>query len=242
MRAVPVSVFLSFLPLVLSHGLITSPTSRQAGPAMAAVCGQQVENNQASDDAGNVQGELQVASNQKDYNPAACNLFLCKGFQFDDNKSNVQSFALGQTIPITVAIRAPHTGTCNVSVVDTKTNQIIGSPLIMFDDYASNSHPIPANNTQFSITLPTDMGGNCQQAGQCVVQWWWNAADIKQTYESCIDFAVGGGGSAPAPPQANSSSAAPPTARSSAPSAPGPDDCDYSLPPSLNKRVVRWAA
>jgi predicted carbohydrate-binding protein with CBM5 and CBM33 domain len=169
MRVLAIS-FVSFLPLVYSHGLVTSPKSRQAGPAMAMACGQQVENQQTSDDAGNVQGELQVAQSQKDYNPTACNLFLCKGFQFADNTANVQTFSPGQTVPITVDIRAPHTGTCNVSVVDTITNQIIGTPLILFSDYASNAHPIPPNNTQFSVTLPSSLPDSCSQPGNCVVQ------------------------------------------------------------------------
>jgi hypothetical protein len=152
----------------------------------------QVFNNQKSDNQGNVQGEIQIAQNQKDYDPAACNLFLCKGYQFADNSANIQTFSPGQTIDMTIKIGAPHTGTANVSIVDTEANAVIGDQLIFFDDYASNSHPIPANNTQFSITMPEDLGGKCTEAGDCVIQWVWNAPDIKQTYESCVDFTVGG--------------------------------------------------
>ena len=78
---------------------------------------------------------MQVA----DIKPAECNLWLCKGFQFADNSNNVHSFQPGQTIDFSVNIAAPHTGFANVSVVDTATDQIIGMPLIEFDDYASNS-------------------------------------------------------------------------------------------------------
>lgn len=167
---------------VLSHGIITQPKSRAAGPAMQAVCGQQVTNQQTSDVYGNIQGELQIAQTQKDYDPTTCNFFLCKGFQLADNTANVQSFALGEVVPITVDLRAPHTGTCNVSIVNTKTNTIIGDQLISFSGYASTAHPIPANNTQFSITMPSDLGGKCTQPGDCVIQWFWDSPEAKQTY------------------------------------------------------------
>lgn len=202
------SFVLAAIPFVCGHGIVTSPPARAAGPAMEKVCGQQVTNQQTSDNGGNVQGELQVAQSQKDYDPTQCNLFLCKGYQFGDNTANVQTFTPGQVVPIKVAIKAPHTGVCNVSIVDTKANALIGQPLITFTDYASNSHPIPANNTDFSITMPQDLAGKCTQAGDCVVQWFWDAPDIKQTYESCVDFTMGG--AAPAarvkPRQAESSS------------------------------------
>jgi hypothetical protein len=193
-----IALALAAIPLVSGHGVISDPPSRQAGAAMQAACGQQVFNQQKSDNAGNIQGELQVAQSQKDYNPAQCNLFLCKGFQFQDNSANVQTYTAGQQVPIKIDIRAPHTGTANVSIVDTKANAIIQTPLITFTDYASNAHPIPATDKAFTITMP-DLAGKCAQPGNCVVQWWWNAADIKQTYEGCVDFTQGGGaGAAPA--------------------------------------------
>jgi predicted carbohydrate-binding protein with CBM5 and CBM33 domain len=115
---------------------------------------------------------------------------------FEDNKANVQTFSPGQKIQMTIKIGAPHTGTANVSIVDTKANAVIGDQLIYFSDYASNSHPIPANNTNFEITMPTDLGGKCTQAGDCVIQWFWNAPEAKQTYESCVDFTMSGSGTA----------------------------------------------
>jgi len=195
---------------VYGHGTITSPPARQAGQAMEAACGQQVFNNQKGDNEGNVQGEIQIAQSQKDYNPATCNLFQCKGYMFEDNKANVQTFAPGQKIQMTIKIGAPHTGTANVSIVDTKANAVIGDQLIYFSDYASNSHPIPANNTNFEITMPTDLGGKCTQAGDCVIQWFWNAPEAKQTYESCVDFIMSGSGTAsPAAPSIPARSVAP---------------------------------
>ncbi|KAH6673852.1 chitin binding domain-containing protein [Halenospora varia] len=180
---------------VSAHGMITSPTPRAAGDAMKAACGQQVYNNQASDSYGNIQGELQVAASQTDYDAAACNIWQCKGYKFADNSANVQSWTAGQVVDFKFDVRAPHTGTANVSIVNTATNTIIGSPLLTYADFADNSKTIPANNTAFSITIPSDLGDTCSTAGACVVQHYWDAASIDQTYESCVDFTVGGSGS-----------------------------------------------
>jgi predicted carbohydrate-binding protein with CBM5 and CBM33 domain len=185
-------LLIAAIPFVSAHGIIENPLPRLAGLAMKAACGEQVYNNQKSDSGGNIEGILQVAKSQKDYDPTKCNIQLCKGYQFADNSANIQNYAPGQTIPIKVAIKAPHTGSANVSIIDTKSGQAIGQPLITFADYASNAHTIPANNTQFSITMPQDMGGKCGQAGDCVIQWFWTAPEAKQTYESCIDFQTGG--------------------------------------------------
>ena len=200
----------AFFTTVSAHGFITSPTARLAGSAMEAACGQQVYNNQASDNFGNIQGELQVAATQTDYNAAECNIWLCKGFKFADNTANVQSWTAGQVVPFTFDVRAPHTGTANVSIVNTATNSIIGDMLLVYDDFADNSKTIPANETSFSITIPSDLGDTCSTAGACVVQHFWNAASIDQTYESCVDFTVGGSGSSSGSPSSSavSSSAA----------------------------------
>lgn len=205
--------------LVAAHGQIKSPQPRVAGDALAKACGEQVKNQMASDPFGNIQGELQNAR-QGGVGPD-CNLWLCKGFQFADNGANVQSYTVGQEVPIEFDVRAPHTGTANVSIVDTATNSIIGSPLITWDVYASNSAQIPKDQLSFSIKIP-DLGGKCTEAGACVIQHYWDARSIDQTYESCIDFTVSGGGSgggnAPAPAPAPSSAA--PSSAAAAPSAP----------------------
>ncbi|CAH0052583.1 unnamed protein product [Clonostachys solani] len=195
----------ALLPLVAAHGFIKSPTPRKPGDAFKAACGEQPYYQQSSDINGNVQGILQVVGSSLD--SANCNLWLCKGFQFDDNSASVESYTLGQTIPFEITIAAPHTGVANVSVVKTSSNSVIGDPLIEFDNYASNAG-IPANNTAFSVTLPSDLGGECTTAGDCVLQWFWDAPDIDQTYEACVDFTVGGGsGSSPSSSSAVASSA-----------------------------------
>lgn len=193
--SIPLATVTSLLPLVQGHGFVTSPTARMPGSAMAAACGQQVEINQQSDNYGNIQGELQIASGQSDYNAAKCNIWLCKGYKFADNKDNVYSYSAGQTVDFTVDIRAPHTGVANVSVVDTASNKVIGSPLISWDVYASTATGVTENETYFSVTIPDDLGDKCANAGDCVLQWYWYAQSVDQTYESCVDFTVGGSGS-----------------------------------------------
>ncbi|KAJ5161771.1 chitin binding protein [Penicillium capsulatum] len=133
------------LSVAHGHGFVTSPTVRMPGSAMQAACGEQVKINQKSDNYGNVQGELQVANGQSDYDAIECDIWLCKGYKFADNKDNVYSYSAGETVDFTVDIRAPHTGSANVSVVDTASNSVIGQPLISWDVYASVSSTLPVN-------------------------------------------------------------------------------------------------
>lgn len=196
----------ALLPLVHGHGFVTSPNPRMPGAAMKAACGNQVEINQQSDNYGNIQGELQVAKSQTDYNAAECDIWLCKGYKLADNKDNIYSYTAGQTIDFKVDIRAPHTGVANVSVVDTATNTAIGDPLISWSVYASTATGVKANETSFSVTMPNDLGSKCSTAGDCVLQWYWYAESIDQTYESCIDFTLGGSGSSSGSSSSGSSS------------------------------------
>jgi predicted carbohydrate-binding protein with CBM5 and CBM33 domain len=188
----PALAFASMISMVNAHGFVTSPQARMPGSAMAAACGNQVQVNQESDNYGNIQGELQVASSQSDYKAADCDIWLCKGYKFADNKDNVQSYTAGQKVPFTVDIRAPHTGVANVSVVDTSSNSVIGNPLISWDVYASTATGVTSDETSFSVTIPEDLGSQCATAGDCVLQWYWYAESIDQTYESCVDFTLGG--------------------------------------------------
>lgn len=183
---------------VSAHGSISSPTPRAPGAAMAAACGQQVEVNQASDHNGNIQGMLQVASSQSDYDAAKCQIWLCKGYKYEDNTDKVQSWKPGQVVPFTFNVAAPHTGSANASIVATASNSVI-KQLAYWPTFASTAVGVKPNETSFSITIPDDLGSQCSAAGACVLQHWWDAASIDQTYESCVDFTVGGSGdSAPA--------------------------------------------
>ncbi|KAJ5126921.1 hypothetical protein N7448_007700 [Penicillium atrosanguineum] len=201
-----IAAFAGLISLVNGHGFVTSPTARMPGAAMKAACGDQVEVNQLSDNYGNIQGELQVAASQSDYNAEECDIWLCKGYKFADNKDNARPSTL--LLPST----PPHTGVANVSVVDTASNTVIGDPLISWSVYASVSTGVAANNTDFSVTMPTDLGSKCSTAGSCVLQWYWYAESIDQTYESCVDFTVGGSSSS-----SGSSSSAAVSSSSSAP-------------------------
>jgi hypothetical protein len=157
---------------------------------------------------------MQIARGQTDFNAATCNLWQCKGFKFDDNKSRVQTYTAGQVVPFDFDLRAPHAGVANVSIVDTATNSVIGQPLVTYSDFGNNAYATPANQLKFSVTIPSDLGSKCAVAGACVIQHYWDAASIDQTYEACIDFTVGGTGSgSPAPaPTASSASQPPATA------------------------------
>ncbi|KAJ5658802.1 uncharacterized protein N7484_002451 [Penicillium longicatenatum] len=193
--------------LVHGHGFVSSPTPRYPGSAFEASCGQQAYYTETSDVYGNVQGMLQVADSQSDYNAAECNAWLCKGFKYADNNVTY-SYTAGQTVDFEVTIHAPHTGVANVSVVDTSTNTVIGTPLISWSVYASVSTGVAANNTAFSVTIPDDLGDQCTTGGDCVLQWYWYAESIDQTYESCVDFTVDGSGSSSSSGSTGSTSSA----------------------------------
>jgi hypothetical protein len=126
---------LTFATIASCHGIITSPTARSAGSAMKAVCGQQVTSNLQSNEYGDIQQLSKIGASQDDFDAYLCDVSLCKGLQFDDNTANVQKFTLGQVVPIKVDIQAKHTGTANVSVVDTATNKMISDELIYKHGY-----------------------------------------------------------------------------------------------------------
>lgn len=103
----------------------------------------------------------------------------------------MQQFKAGQVVNMKAILPIPHVGPMNVSIVDTATNTIVAGPLISFDVYADESlAALPANNTDFSVTMPNVTAGACGVAGQCVMQWFWFGTNAKQTYESCVDFVM----------------------------------------------------
>lgn len=103
----------------------------------------------------------------------------------------MQQLKAGQVVKFKAALPIPHKGPMNVSIVDTKTNKIVGKPLLSVAVYADEAaNPLPANNTDFSVTMPSSTAGACAQAGQCVLQWFWLGTEAKQTYESCVDFVM----------------------------------------------------
>jgi len=159
----------SLATTVLSHGVITSPPARAPGTAMTAACGTAVTQLVVSDNTSHVEGMPEAAASTANFNSTACNVFLCKGLQFADNTANIQNFQPGQVVNMLASIPIPHEGPMNVSVVNTATNKAIGAPLITFASYADESLPaLPANNTNFNVTIPTTLGAECATAGTCV--------------------------------------------------------------------------
>lgn len=127
----------------------------------------------------------EAAATTTNFNPTACNVFMCKGL------ANVQTFNAGQVVNMLASIPIPHEGPMNVSVINTQTNTAIGAPLISFDSYADESlATLPANNTNFNVTIPTTLGSQCATAGVCALQWFWFGRAAVQTYESCVDMVV----------------------------------------------------
>lgn len=209
-----------FASSVAAHGFISSPAPRLPGDGLRAACGDQVYNQQNSDRYGNVQGALQ---NLQGSHPE-CRMWQCKGVPFAD-ASEVHQYTAGQVVPMEVEIRAPHDGVANVSIVKVATDTVVGQPLISWDEYALTSSPISAHPdwTSFDITMP-DVSAECANPGDCVIQWYWDAAAIDQTYESCIDFTMGGGsgsgsgaGNSTAPVSSAAPAASSPAATSAAP-------------------------
>jgi len=180
----------SLAATVSSHGLISKPTPRGPGAASLAACGSAVTNNIKGDLTSHVEGLPEAAKTDSKYNAAECNLWLCRGLQFADNTANVQTYTPGESVHMDVKISIKHVGTANVSIVDTKANKVV-KQLLYWGTYADDkAATLPANNTSFDLTIPTDLGATCATAGACVLQWWWYGVNAKQTYEGCVDFTV----------------------------------------------------
>jgi hypothetical protein len=136
---------------------------------MIAACGSSVAALVTADNTSHVEGMPEAAAEIPNFNSTACNVFMCKGLQFADNAANVQTFQPGQVVNMLASIPIPHEGPINVSIINTKANTGIENPLISFVSYADESLPaLPANNTNFNVTIPNTPGGTCAVAGTCV--------------------------------------------------------------------------
>jgi len=151
---------------------MTSPKPRAVGDATSAACGASVARILKADITDHVEGLPEAAATDSTFDASKCNLFLCKGLQFADNKANILNLTSGQSLNLKFDLPIPHEGPCNVSIVDTKTNTLIGSPLISFASYADESLAVlPKNNTDMTVTVPSTLGSKCAVAGDCVIQW-----------------------------------------------------------------------
>ncbi|QDS73218.1 hypothetical protein FKW77_003249 [Venturia effusa] len=190
MRSSILAVIAAFTASVAAHGAVTSPPVRNPGPAMMAACGAPAVAAAVADPTNPLEDIDMSAATPN------CKLDLCRGATFADNTANVQTYTPGQTITMKADIPIPHEGPMNVSIIDTATNKVIGSPLISFASYADeNLATLPANNTEFSFRMPMQLeAGQCVQPGQCTMQWFWVGTKAQQTYESCVDFVMMSGG------------------------------------------------
>lgn len=163
------------LPLTSAHGIITTPSPRAAGPALISACGTGVAALITADNTSHVEGlpEAYAASPPTpslNHSAPACNLWLCKGLQFADNSANVQKYVAGDVVSMKIWLRIPHAGTANVSVVDTRTNEVVGEELKYWGSYAVGplSGDVPVEQTEFGVTVPGGLEGRCGRAGDCV--------------------------------------------------------------------------
>jgi hypothetical protein len=161
---------LGFLTLVSSHGIITMPYPRAIGPASLAACGTQITAIIKADNTSHIEGLPEAGAKDPTFHPEKCNLWLCKGLQFTDVAAkNINAYAPGQVVNFKIWLRVNHKGPANVSIVDTGTNKVIGSPLVSWPTYADDTVKVlPANNTDFNITIPKDLRGQCAVGGACV--------------------------------------------------------------------------
>ena len=157
----------SLIPQSLAHGLVTKPATRQPGSATQSVCGAPMVSFYKADNTSYPEALKRGSGWDKGYNAAKCNLYLCRGFQFEDNKDQVQKYKPGDVVNMEVYIRIPHKGFANVSVVDLASNSVLGEPLKTWpSNYAASLDP-PRDQTQFNITIPA-LSGKCATPGACV--------------------------------------------------------------------------
>jgi len=159
-----------------AHGYLLHPPSRAAGPATLSACGKPITDAILRDNTSHIEGlpELSLQSNSG-FDPALCNLWLCRGLQFGDNRAagQVQAWRPGQVVGVKVKITIPHDGSANVSVVDARENRVVGEMLRYWGQGYANEREFfegsaARNQTEFNVTVPEDLGGRCARAGDCV--------------------------------------------------------------------------
>ncbi|OLN82379.1 hypothetical protein CCHL11_09762 [Colletotrichum chlorophyti] len=179
------AVLVALATAVLGHGVVQTPEPRTSGPKQEELCGLAVTSQLESDAAGPIENAIKVADS--DYK---CNLFLCRGYQYEDNEENVRAVKAGESIPFHIDLVAGHRpGYANISVVDLASNTVIGEPLVAWADWPTDN-PDPLADTDFNVTIPDTLASSCDVGGKCAIQWFWYAKTNKQTYESCIDFYI----------------------------------------------------
>ncbi|KAH8897690.1 hypothetical protein GQ53DRAFT_637985 [Thozetella sp. PMI_491] len=167
---------------VRGHARIDDPTPRGASAHYKYCCYPKL----SIDPTGPIENAVQYAD--ADYN---CNAYLCRGYQYGDNKDNVIDVKAGDTLHFHINLVASHKpGYANMSVVDTAANTVI-TALKTWDHWPDVTDGSTfEEKTQFNITVPEGLESRCDQGGKCVMQWFWYAISNVQTYESCHDFYI----------------------------------------------------
>lgn len=164
---------LPLLAPVSAHGYVESPPTRHPGPASLAACGAAVTEDITRDNTSHVEGLPELAAADPGYaGSGACNLWLCRGLQFDDNQGGSQAWRAGQEVNFRVKLTIPHDGSANVSVVRAADDAVLGEPLVVWPEGYANetlyyARELPLNNTDFNVTLP-DVSAECGVPGACV--------------------------------------------------------------------------
>jgi hypothetical protein len=168
----------------MGHAVMIEPEPRKTGSAHKAKCGEAVQYRLERDKAGPIENAMKYAD--EDYN---CNAYLCRGYQFEDNKGRVQALSAGDVIDFRIDLIAGHRpGYSNLTIVDTESNTVIGEPLKTWAEWPRSGGPI--EDTEFNATIPDGLESTCKTAGRCILQWYWYAISNVQTYESCVDFYI----------------------------------------------------
>ncbi|KAB5570103.1 hypothetical protein GE09DRAFT_1054998 [Coniochaeta sp. 2T2.1] len=191
----PLLLLLTSLPNpVLSHGYLTHPPPRQPGPSTLSACGSPIYSAITRDLTSHIEGlpELSTLPDSGFTNSTLCNLWLCRGLQYADNLNQTQLWRTGEVVKVKVKITIPHDGMANVSVVDTRRNEVVGEMLKVWEAGYANEKEffegrMPRDVTEFEVTLPKGLEGRCRGGGDC---WWWYGKGARQTYESCVDFVI----------------------------------------------------
>ncbi|KAJ8606598.1 hypothetical protein MRB53_040827 [Persea americana] len=165
-----------------------------AGPAYSRSCGAAV----AAQDKTDLTQEVQTLSRTAPL--AGCDLYLCKGYQFEDVKPEaVQRYKIGQSIDFVYDLTIPHPGNdpTNITIIDVKSRAVISKEL-----FSSPSLGTLVRNISLPILIPALSNTTaCKTAGECVLALNWDAKDINQTFrmfadkyiltiESCVDFVL----------------------------------------------------
>ncbi|ESK91812.1 chitin binding [Moniliophthora roreri MCA 2997] len=177
----------SLVAQTIGHAAVKKPPF---GSVAQKACGAPVYKLLTSDLAGPMEAvELKI---DDDYDPEACDLYFCRGANYEDNVDNTREYEAGTVVPFEIDIVAHHTG----YAVDLAAKVPIAR-LFTWPVYANESlgpSKWPKNESSFEVTIP-DLGGKCSESGACAIQWYWLAypapaypAGKHQTYMSCVDF------------------------------------------------------